>query len=218
MKNNKKEYICILILFIISIFSSNIDSFFLEINPNLNIENITNNYNKELETELNDLKEANNLNKSKLNLKLTKVKYQNIYKYKNNITIYKGTNDNVKINDIVINNEGLIGIITKTFKNTSIVSLITDKNINISVKINDTTGILKSKNNKLYVENIDNYVNINKGDEVFTSGLGIFPKNIYIGKVKDIYLNNSKIEKIIELDINNRLDNLNYLFIRSQND
>ena len=37
--------------------------------------------------------------------------------------------------------------------------------------------------------------------------------NIYVGKVKKVSLNDTEIEKVIEVDIENRLDTLDYLFI-----
>ncbi len=93
------------------------------------------------------------------------------------------------------------------------VRLITNKNSNISVKINDAVGVLKNDRNTLIVESISNYENINVGDEIYTSGLGNLPSNIYVGKVKSVSLKSTQIEKVIEVDIENRLDNLNYLYI-----
>ena len=46
----------------------------------------------------------------------------------------------------------------------------------------------------------------------------ILPDNIYIGKVKSINLNNTEIEKVVEVNINDRLEKLDYLFIRSNHD
>ena len=127
-------------------------------------------------------------------------------------------NVNVFENDVVLNNDGLIGIVTKTYDYYSIVTLITNKNSNISVKINDAIGILKTINNTLVVTDINNYEKVNVDDEIYTSGLGNLPDNIYIGKVKSINLNNTEIEKVIEVNINDRLEKLDYLFIRSNHD
>ena len=63
------------------------------------------------------------------------------------------------------------------------------------------------------VTSINNYKNISIGDEIYTSGLGNLPDNIYVGKVKSVSLNDTEIEKVIEVDIENRLDTLDYLFI-----
>lgn len=106
-----------------------------------------------------------------------------------------------------------MGIISKTYDYYSVVSLITNKKSNISVKINDAVGVLKLENSKLVVTSINNYKNISIGDEIYTSGLGNLPDNIYVGKVKSVSLNDTEIEKVIEVDIENRLDTLDYLFI-----
>ena len=71
---------------------------------------------------------------------------------------------------------------------------------------------------KLIVTNINNYEKVNVDDEIYTSGLGNLPDNIYIGKVKSINLNNTEIEKVVEVNINDRLEKLDYLFIRSNHD
>mgnify|MGYP000540128707 FL=1 len=124
-----------------------------------------------------------------LDLQVSRVKYRNVYEYSDTLTIYKGFKNNVFVNDVVLNNDGLIGIVTKTYDYYSIVTLITNKNSNISVKINDAIGILKTINNTLVVTDINNYEKVNVDDEIYTSGLGNLPDNIYIGKVKSINLN-----------------------------
>ena len=70
----------------------------------------------------------------------------------------------------------------------------------------------------MVVTNINNYEKLNVDDEIYTSGLGNLPDNIYIGKVKSINLNNTEIEKVVEVNIKDRLEKLDYLFIRSNHD
>lgn len=214
-----KDYILLLIIFLLFIFSGNINRFLIAINPNLDTKNIELNYDKYLKDELDNIKKINNIEfNDDLDLQVSRVKYRNVYEYSDTLTIYKGFKNNVFVNDVVLNNDGLIGIVTKTYDYYSIVTLITNKNSNISVKINDAIGILKTINNTLVVTNINNYEKVNVDDEIYTSGLGNLPDNIYIGKVKSINLNNTEIEKVIEVNINNRLEKLDYLFIRSNHD
>ena len=206
----------ILLLFI---FSSNINNFLIAITPNLDDSNIILDYNKYLKEELESLKKINNISKNDdLNLIVSRVKYRDVYEYSNTITILKGFKDGVFTGDTVLNNDGLIGIITKTFEHYSIVTLITNKNSNISVKINDAVGILKVIDNKLVVVNLNNFSKITINDKIYTSGLGNLPSDIYIGTVKNINLNNTEIEKVVDVDINSRLDKLDYVFIRSSHD
>lgn len=214
-----KDYILLLIVFLLFIFSGSINRFLIVINPNLDTKNIELNYDKYLKDELDNIKKINNIEfNDDLDLQVSRVKYRNVYEYSDTLTIYKGFKNNVFVNDVVLNNDGLIGIVTKTYDYYSIVTLITNKNSNISVKINDAIGILKTINNTLVVTNINNYEKVNVDDEIYTSGLGNLPDNIYIGKVKSINLNNTEIEKVIEVNINDRLEKLDYLFIRSNHD
>lgn len=214
-----KDYILLLIVFSLFIFSGSINRFLIAINPNLDTKNIELNYDKYLKEELDNIKKINNIEfNNDLNLQVSRVKYRNVYEYSDTLTIYKGFKNNVFVNDVVLNNDGLIGIVTKTYDYYSIVTLITNKSSNISVKINDAIGILKVIDNTLVVTNINNYEKVNIDDEIYTSGLGNLPDNIYIGKVKSINLNNTEIEKVIEVDLNDRLEKLDYVFIRSNHD
>lgn len=214
-----KDYILLLIIFLLFIFSGSINRFLIAINPNLDTKNIELNYDKYLKDELDNIKKINNIEfNDDLDLQVSRVKYRNVYEYSDTLTIYKGFKNNVFVNDVVLNNDGLIGIVTKTYDYYSIVTLITNKSSNISVKINDAIGILKTINNTLVVTNINNYEKVNVDDEIYTSGLGNLPDNIYIGKVKSINLNNTEIEKVVEVNINDRLEKLDYLFIRSNHD
>lgn len=214
-----KDYILLLIIFLLFIFSGSINRFLIAINPNLDTKNIELNYDKYLKDELDNIKKIYNIEfNDDLDLQVSRVKYRNVYEYSDTLTIYKGFKNSVFVNDVVLNNDGLIGIVTKTYDYYSIVTLITNKNSNISVKINDAIGILKTINNTLVVTNINNYEKVNVDDEIYTSGLGNLPDNIYIGKVKSINLNNTEIEKVVEVNINDRLEKLDYVFIRSNHD
>lgn len=214
-----KDYILLLIIFLLFIFSGSINRFLIAINPNLDTKNIELNYDKYLKDELDNIKKINNIEfNNDLNLQVSRVKYRNVYEYSDTLTIYKGFKNNVFVNDVVLNNDGLIGIVTKTYDYYSIVTLITNESSNISVKINDAIGILKVIDNTLVVTNINNYEKVNVDDEIYTSGLGNLPDNIYIGKVKSINLNNTEIEKVVEVNVNDRLEKLDYVFIRSNHD
>ncbi len=209
-----KDYIILLGVFLLFLFASQVNRFLTAINPNLDTSKIVINYDKHLKEELDNIKKINNIEfDDNLDIIVSRVKYRDVYEYSNTLTIFKGTKNNVNVGDAVLTNNGLVGIISKTYDYYSVVSLITNKKSNISVKINDAVGVLKLENGKLVVTSINNYKNISIGDEIYTSGLGNLPDNIYVGKVKKVSLNNTEIEKVIEVDIENRLDTLDYLFI-----
>lgn len=209
-----KDYIILLGVFLLFLFASQVNRFLIAINPNLNTSKIVINYDKHLKEELDNIKKINDVEfNDNLDIIVSRVKYRDVYEYSNTLTIFKGSKNNINVGDAVLTNNGLVGIISKTYDYYSVVSLITNKKSNISVKINDAVGVLKLENGKLVVTSINNYKNISIGDEIYTSGLGNLPDNIYVGKVKSVSLNDTEIEKVIEVDIENRLDTLDYLFI-----
>ena len=209
-----KDYIILLGVFLLFLFTSQVNRFLTAINPNLDTSKIVINYNKHLKEELENIKKINDIEfDDNLDIIVSRVKYRDVYEYSNTLTIFKGSKYNVNVGDAVLTNNGLVGIISKTYDYYSVVSLITNKKSNISVKINDAVGVLKTDEGKLVVTSINNYKNVNVGDEIYTSGLGNLPDNIYVGKVKSVSLNDTEIEKVIKVDIENRLDALDYLFI-----
>lgn len=209
-----KDYIILLSVFLLFLFASGVNRFLIAINPNLDTSKIVINYDKHLKEELDKIKKIKDIEfQDNLDIIVSRVKYRDVYEYSNTLTIFKGTKNNVNVGDAVLTNNGLVGIISKTYDYYSVVSLITNKKSNISVKINDAVGVLKMDEGKVVVTSINNYKNINIGDEIYTSGLGNLPNNIYVGKVKSVSLNDTEIEKVIEVDIKNRLDTLDYLFI-----
>lgn len=209
-----KDYIILLGVFLLFLFASGVNRFLIAMNPNLDTSKIVINYDKHLKEELDKIKKIKDIEfQDNLDIIVSRVKYRDVYEYSNTLTIFKGTKNNVNVGDAVLTNNGLVGIISKTYDYYSVVSLITNKKSNISVKINDAVGVLKMDEGKVVVTSINNYKNINIGDEIYTSGLGNLPNNIYVGKVKSVSLNDTEIEKVIKVDIKNRLDTLDYLFI-----
>lgn len=211
-----KDYIILLIVFLLIVFTPYINKIIYSFNNDLNIENITNNYCISLENDYNELLEINEFNiANNFNLIVSKVYLRDIYDFTNTLTIYKGTNSGLKEGLAVINNSGLIGTIKSVDDESSTVELITSKNSNISVRINDNYGILKMDNGVLVVKDLVANSDISIGDEIYTSGLGNLPSDIYVGKVINVSLNNTEIEKIIEVDIAVDLNNINYILVVS---
>ena len=214
MLRKYKDYILLLLFFLIIIFISNISYFNMPNNIDINV--IVDDYTKYLESEYNELLKINEIDyNANLNVAISRILYRDIYDYHNYITIYKGSNDNLKEGMVVINEFGLVGVVTKVNKNNSIVRLITSVDSNISVKINEYSGILKVSNGSLIVSDLSNYDNINVGDKIYTSGIGNLIGDIYIGEVREITLNNTNIEKIITVTPAVDFDNLKYIAVIS---
>lgn len=217
MKHFYKNTSILLIFFLIFIFKESIYSLFIKIN-NLNeldasIQNIKETYYEEEYNKL--LASINLIENNNYNYVYSKIIYRDVYEYFDNLTILKGRKDNIAINSAVVNDDGLIGTINKVNKNSSRVLLITNRESEVSVKVNNTYGILKFENNKLIVKSINNYEDIEIGDEVITSGLGNLPKGIKVGIVSKVLTNDLGIEKNIVVESNVNFDELDYVAILS---
>lgn len=178
---------------------------------NINIDTITESREEYYETEYKKLTKLVNLKPNNYEIIYSKIILRDIYEFYDNVTILKGESYGIKEGNIIINNDGLIGVINKTFKNYSEVNLLTNKNINISVKINNSYGILSSNNNIIYVKNIKLQNEIKEGDKVYTSGLTNTPDNILIGTVKNVRKDNLELEYILEITPSVDFHNINYV-------
>ncbi|MCI8670696.1 MAG: rod shape-determining protein MreC [Bacilli bacterium] len=163
------------------------------------------------ETEYQKLSNILKINPSSFNIEYSKVMLQNIYDFYNKITINKGTNSNIEKGQAVINEKGLIGIINKVSNNSSEVNLITNPNTSISVKVNNSYGILTTKDNKLIVKNIKTNNEIKEGEQVFTSGLTDIPEGILVGTVKSVTKSSLELEYILEITSAIDIYNLSYV-------
>lgn len=202
MKNNKYIFLLIIFLVIISrnslvnLINNTLKSFFIKDN------NIEINY---LNSEINRLKnEYNNLLDFKNNIDINEDYYiSNVYKnnYSFDKLIINGTNYN--INDEVLNNEGLIGFISKINDKYSEIKYI--YNSRVPVKINNEYGkiIGSDMDNNLIVSEV---VNVNINDKVYSVN------NSYIGKV--IKIDNNNLNKKLTIKTID-LSNINYVLIRS---
>ncbi len=143
----------------------------------------------------------------------SKVLFRDIYDLNHSITIYKGKTEGIKEKNLVVNEQGLVGIVTQVNPHSSEVMLLNNEELNLSVKVGKFYGILKYENNQLVVKGIDNKKQISIGDEIVTSNISIYPENIYIGKVAKIEMDAYQIEQIIYVDIDKRLEELKYVSI-----
>lgn len=205
----RKNYFYIGLLLIYILFLCK-DSFYGFFDNKENIENYLctiNNY----EEEYNRLLKLMDLNQEENNIIYSKILLRDIYEFYNKITILKGSNSGIKKGDAVISEYGLIGIVQKAYDNYSEVSLITNHNSNISVKINDSYGILSSIDGKLIVKNIKLNHEINVGDKVYTSGLTSLKAGLEIGTIKSVNKDSLELEYIVEVEQENNLMNIKYV-------
>lgn len=200
----KNKYLFLLIIFIIVISRNSVINIVNNILSSLFIknDNIEINYLKEEVVYLKD--EYNKLLDFKNNVELSDdYILSNVYRnnYGFDKLIINGNNYN--LNDEVLNEDGLIGFISKINNKYSEVKYIYDSKI--PVKVNNEYGkiIGKDNDNNLIISEI---INSNINDYVYST------QNTYIGKIIKID-NNNLNKKIIVKPID--LTNLNYVLVRN---
>lgn len=186
---------------------------------------IQKNVNESLEKEIQELKEALELNKTLTEytpINATILSRNKSYWY-NTITIDKGKKDGITEDMAVITSKGLIGKISSVSLTSSEIKLITSDDINfkVSIVINtndvDNFAILNgydSKTNLIKATGIDKTTNINIGDKVLTSGLGKkFPAGIYIGTVEKIESDKYNLSKTVHIKTYQNFNDIHYVTV-----
>jgi rod shape-determining protein MreC len=113
------------------------------------------------------------------------------------VTIDKGEADGVRVNDPVINGEGLVGKVTQAASDGAVVSLITDSSVGVSARINATgaVGIVQPEvgdPGRLLLQYLPASTPVSPGQYVVTSGTvssgedSLFPRGIAIGQVTSV--------------------------------
>ena len=141
----------------------------------------------------------------------------------NEITIDKGSNHGIVENSAVVNNDGLIGKVTRTTNNSSTIELLSSNNANnrVSVKIDleeeDVYGVLSGYDSDLSmfeVDGIADIVDIEEGSFVITTGLGgIYPKGIKVGTVGEVQKDNFDFAKIVYTKPSVCFDSIDYVSV-----
>ena len=186
---------------------------------------IQKNVNASLEKEIQELKDALELNKTLTEyepINATILSRNKSYWF-NTITIDKGTNSGIKKNMAVITKNGFIGKISNVSRNSSEVKLITSDDINfkvsISIKTNgmDHYAILNGYDKEtgyISANGIDKTITINIGDIVLTSGLGeMFPAGIYVGEIVDIKSDKYNLSKTVYIKTNQDFNDIHYVTV-----
>ncbi|WP_455542732.1 rod shape-determining protein MreC [Intestinibacter sp.] len=182
--------------------------------------------NTELQKQITELKgeleEASSLEQLKKALKFVDEKYvanqvaakvvsKNDGLWYTSIVVSAGSDDGVKENSLVINGDGLVGIITEVSSNYSKAITLLDTTSSISFKlsrdsnckgiITTGTGIKNEESNRdkglLQGYMLDSDYDVLPGDSVVTSGLGLYPEDIVIGEVTKVTEDKSKSLKYV---------------------
>ena len=196
--------IIILIIYIIKLPLINLGNNIFKIKNNLDkgINYTLQEENIYLKQQLNDLGQLNTFTNYKYSI--SHILYKESY---NTCTylIEGGYDKKYKYDNLIMNNDGLVGIIKEVYKDTSLVKDLRCIN-NLSISINNNYGtISKYQDNYLIVENLSNYDDININDIVYTSKYNKVNKSIKLGTVYKKEYNNEKITVYIKpyVDFNN---------------
>ncbi|MEG0291986.1 MAG: rod shape-determining protein MreC [Anaerovoracaceae bacterium] len=124
----------------------------------------------------------------------------NVYKV---FTIDAGADKGIKKNGIVVDGKGLVGKIKDVHAGTSKVISVLDSKNKISFKVlrkPSIMGVVKG-NGKEQLEGylMDEKARIVKGDVLVTSGIGIYPEGIKIGKVSEVNFDSDTQLKVIKV-------------------
>ena len=143
----------------------------------------------------------------------SKVLLRDIYYFYDEITISKGSSDGIKVQDLVVNEEGVVGIVKEVKNHSSVVQLLTHSDTQLSVKINQSYGILTSVDHEIIVKNIKLDQDIQVGDLVYTSGLTSIPGDILVGSVKEIRTDGLELEYILDVESATYLQDIRYVAV-----
>jgi rod shape-determining protein MreC len=113
------------------------------------------------------------------------------------VTIDKGEADGVRVNDPVVNGEGLVGKIAQVASDAAQVDLITDSTMGVSARVgrSGATGIVQPKvgdPNDLLLQYLPASTRANAGEYVVTSGTeapqfpSLYPPGLLIGQVTSV--------------------------------
>lgn len=158
-----------------------------------------------------ELQELRNLSKA-LNYESVAGKYKpvsanvvaiNGYSWMNIFTIDRGKKDGLKVNDIVLAGEALVGRISDVSADSAKVISISDEANNVSFKVvrnMDYLGVVQGDGKGgLTGFTLDDKAHIIEGDELITSGMGIYPDGITIGKVESVKMDRNTLLKTITI-------------------
>lgn len=165
---------------------------------------------KEL-SEMKDLKQALRYVDSDLNNNYVscEVVSKDMGNWFNMFTIDAGSAQGITKNSTVINGNGLVGLVYEVGENWSKVISIIDQKSSVGFEMlrvtNDFDGILSGTTNyELIGDLFDPKADVKVGDYIVTSGLGMYPKGILIGKIyevivdKDLILNRIKVTPVVD--------------------
>nr|WP_315171071.1 rod shape-determining protein MreC [uncultured Flavobacterium sp.] len=150
---------------------------------------------------------------------VTKVIKNSYSVYENYLTLNAGKKQGIKPDMGVINSLGIVGIIDDTSENYSTVASILNKKSRINAKIkksNHFGSLVWDGKSTGFAQLIDlpRLAAIHKGDTVVTGGQSIiFPENIDIGTINNIYIDTLTNYYTLNIKLFNDMTNLGHVYV-----
>ena len=119
----------------------------------------------------------------------------------NLFTINAGTEQNVKVGDVVVTGDGVAGVVRSVGNGWAKVAAVTDASVDLSFRVSGRPGIIgvldDSDGSALSGFTLESSAAVSEGDTLITSGLGIYPEGIPIGQVTRVYDdNNAQLRRV----------------------
>ena len=155
---------------------------------------------------------------------VSKVIHNSYNVYENYLTINSGSAAGIKSDMGVINSSGIVGIVDKTSKNyATVISILNIKSqINAKIKKSNHFGSLVWNGKSTgFVQLIDvpRLASVRKGDTIVTGGQSvIFPENVGIGTINNIYVDNKTNYYTLNVKLFNDMTNLGHVYIIKSKD
>ena len=137
--------------------------------------------------------------------------------------IDKGSKDGIQEDMAVVTKQGLVGKVSRVYRHSSEIKLITSDDINYKVSVaiktsnGDSYAILNgydAESSHITVTGVDKMSNVKVGDTIVTSGLGgVFPAGIYVGVVQDIKSDKYDLSKTLYIDTEQDFNNIHYVTV-----
>lgn len=160
----------------------------------------------------------------KVNIIVSKVIHNSYNVFENYLTINSGSAAGVIPDMGVVNSAGIIGIVDKTSKNyATVISILNVKSqINAKIKKSNHFGSLVWDGKSTgFVQLIDvpRLASVRKGDTIVTGGQSvIFPENIGIGTISNIYTDKETNYYTLNVRLFNDMTNLGHVYIIKSKD
>ncbi len=167
------------------------------------------------EMEYKDLSKLLDIPYDNYNVTYSKLINRDIYEFYDKVTILKGKKDDIRVGSLVVDQMGVVGLIKKCYDNYSEVTLLSSSNMALSVKVNNSYGILSGENGDIIVKNIKGEDEITIGTKVYTSGLTSIKGGILVGSVEEIKKDSLGLEYILKINPSSNLTNLSYVGVIS---